>query len=578
MVGRLRIVPILAIVALAAPTIAQAQEAQGRVRVLIPYFQPMEGARDDFGKDASKELREMMAELPAFEALDEKQIKDELKRFKMKIEELNCTTTRQLASQIGVPIAVCADYTQQGEQTTLNAQFHAVNANEQFDLETITVGGRDSEEDAARQMVEQFARYDEQTRMAAICQDYYNSQLWDDALRACEQAIELNDKAVSVRFLRARVLYETERYPEALAELERVLELNNFHEDALQTAGYVATVSGDPDAGRAYYQRYLDINPGNASIRMNIAYRLAQAGDPVGAMDFIQVGLDVDPENIDLWEQYGGFAFTAAARAEQAAAVGAENAGGVPPEAREYYQRAIDAYERVFAAKGNETPVGHLQRIVNARVQLGQYAEAIATAEQALQAHAQEDVLWYAYADALQRGGRLDEAITALDRVREINPDHPSAALRQGNWLIQAGRIEDAVALLRSAVAGNAQQAEQAARLILADAFAKGYQAKNYAYGVTGFSAAKELPGLPENTMRQLHFWHGYCLYQVAVAQSEPNTLETARNTLPKFQQALQLFQQSGNYAREVNLDPAQMIGNTNTYIEIQEAIIRRGR
>ena len=70
--------------------------------------------------------------------------------------------------------------------------------------------------------------------------------------------------------------------------------------------------------------------------------------------------------------------------------------------------------------------------------------------------------LWSFYADALQRDGRLDEAIAALDRVREINPSHPSASLRQGNWLIDAGRLEDAVMVLKDAVTSNPAQSEQA--------------------------------------------------------------------------------------------------------------------
>ncbi len=389
----------------------------------------------------------------------------------------------------------------------------------------------------------------QQVRFAQFCGEYAQSQQWDNALRNCDQALELNPDAVGTRYQRARILYEMNRYPEALAELEKVLELNQFHEDALQLAGYISAKEGDDDKALDYYSQYLELNPGNASVRMKIAYDLAQAGDPGGAMQLIQEGLDVDPDNIDLWEQYGGYAFAAALDINQKASVGSEDAGAVAPEAVEYFRKAIEAYQKVFQAKGADTPVGHLRNIVAAYVQLDELDQAIAMAERALETHPQEDALWSIYADALQRDGKLDQAIAALDRVKEINPAYPNVSLRQGNWLIQAGRIDDAVAVLKDAVAGSQEQADVAARLIFADAYQNGIQKERFQYAVDGLSAAKQLPNLSSGMKSQLNFWHGYALYTGAVKEQEPQTLETAQATLPKFQRAVELFQQGGEYA-----------------------------
>ena len=63
MVGRLKLAALTLVTAgLVFGQVAslQAQEAGARFRVLIPYFEPLEGADDDFGKDASKELRELI--------------------------------------------------------------------------------------------------------------------------------------------------------------------------------------------------------------------------------------------------------------------------------------------------------------------------------------------------------------------------------------------------------------------------------------------------------------------------------------------------------------------------------------
>jgi tetratricopeptide (TPR) repeat protein len=579
MIGRIKSALVLAAVAaLFAPAVDLAAQDGGRFRVLVPYFTPLEGARDNFGKDASKDLREMISTLNTHVAMEEGDIKDEVKRFDMKIEDLNCITTRQLAAQINVPVAICASYTANPDKSwNLDAEVWDIQASESFQIESAQFAERDREA-AARHIFEQFERYSTTVRSAAICNDYMASQQWENALRNCDESLALNPDQIGTRFLRGRILYEMDDYEGALAELETVIEANPVHEDALQLAGYISAVAEQDDKARDYYGRYLDINPGNAAIRMRIAYELAQAGDPVGAMEFIQVGLDVDPEDVNLWEQYGGFAFTAALDVQQGAAVGAQNGGPeVAPEAVDYYRKAIEAYTKVFEAKGAETNVGYLKNIVRAHIQLGEGQEALDMSERALSTHSQDAEMWLLHADALQRSGRLDEAIAALDRVREINPDHPSAGLRQGNWLIQAGRIEDAVPVLRAVAQGNPQQAEQAARMIFAESYQNGTQKEDHAHMIRGMVAAKQLPNLGAGMTNQLNFWHGYSLYQQAMAEQVPQTLATAQATLPKFRQAMELLQQSGDYPSTVNVNLAQMLEATTTYIEIQEAIIRRG-
>ncbi|MDH3271113.1 MAG: tetratricopeptide repeat protein [Gemmatimonadota bacterium] len=579
MVGRLKFaLTVIAAALLFAPSALEAQDG-GRFRVLIPYFTPLEDADDDFGKDGSKELRTLFESMATHVAMEENAIKDEVRRFDMKIEDLDCIRSRQLAAQINVPVAICVSYTDQGQkQLMVSAEVWDVAASESFPIEPFAAN-EDNEEVAARHIFEAFEKYSTTVRSAAICNDYFASQQWENALRNCDESLALNPNAVGTRYLKARILYEMENYPESLSELETVIEANPFHEEALQLAGYISAVTEQDDKARDYYSRYLDINPGNAAIRMRIAYELAQAGDPVGAMEFIQVGLDVDAENVDLHEQYGGFAFSAALQIQQEASVGNENAGdAVAPEAAAYYREAIASYDKVFEAKGQDTPVGHLANVISAYIQLEELDSAISMGERVLQTHVESDRLWVLYADALQRSGRLDDAIAALDRVMEINPEHPSAPLRQGNWLIQAGRLQDAVAVLSRSAQNDPQRAEQAARMIFAEAYQNGNQKDNYQYAATGMAAAKELPNLSAEMTAQLNFWHGYSLYQMAVAEQEPQTLATAQSALPKFNQAVQLLRQSGNYPSSVNVNLQQLLENAQTYIEIQDAIIKRGR
>ncbi|HIE72213.1 MAG TPA: hypothetical protein EYP98_19710, partial [Planctomycetes bacterium] len=85
------------------------------------------------------------------------------------------------------------------------------------------------------------------------------------------EALVLNPDGVATRYLRGRILYEMENYPDALVEIKRVLELEAFHQEALELAGYMSATQGDDDAARDYYGRYLELNPANAAIRMRIA-------------------------------------------------------------------------------------------------------------------------------------------------------------------------------------------------------------------------------------------------------------------------------------------------------------------
>jgi tetratricopeptide (TPR) repeat protein len=579
MLGRLKLVIVASAAALVVAPAAVAAQDGGRFRVLIPNFQPLQGARDNFGRDAAEELRDLMSTLVTHQAMERREIENEAKNLNVEMRDLNCITTIQLASQIRVPVAICASYTETADRTrTVNASIRDIAAGEEFALDEFTVGDRDGDKEAAQQIFAQFDRYNNQVRATAFCSDYAASQQWEDALRQCDAALEINPDAIGTRYLRAQLLRELERNDEALGEAERVLQADPFHEGALQLAGYIATVSGDAEAGRGYYRQYLDINPGQVAIRMRIAYEIAQAGDAVGAMEFIQVGLDVDPENADLNDQYGNFAFTAASDAQSAYEMSTPGAEGLAPEAREFYRQAIAAYMKVFAVRGAEMPEGRLRNIIAAHIQLEEFPQAIERGAQFLETHPESEVLWSFYADALQRGGRLDDAIVALDHVLEINPTHPNAALRQGNWLIQAGRVPEAVAKLTEYARQNPSQADQAGRLVFGDAYTNGYQKEDYQYAIRGFTAAKQIPGLSEGLMRQLNFWHGFAVYSRTLPQAEPQTLASAQATLPGFQEALRLVQGTGEYASSAGINLQQIVDATSQWIEISEMLIQRGR
>ncbi len=582
MVGRFKLIILTLATAglvLGPATALRAQEGSngvgGRFRVLIPPFEPTQDAKDNFGKDAAKKLRNLVNGLATHQPVEEKEMKNAVKRFKLKMEDLDCIRTRQLASQINAQVALCAQYHDQGDkQEVVNATFYDVGSGESFKVDQKTFN-EDKPDSAAAYIFNAFDTYVQQIRAAQFCNEYAQSQDYSNAMTQCDKALKLNPDAIGARYTRANILFQQEKYDEALQELQRILDQNPNHEDALQLAGYISAKQGKDEQAREYYQHYLDLNPSNAQVRMSIAYKLAQAGDPVGAMHLIQAGLDVDPNNTDLLEQYAGFAFNAAINADQQN--GDQNGGGVAPEAVKYYKDAVQAGEKVFAAKGEETSVSLLRNSIAAYLKLDEAAQALQLAKQAVATHPDEDQIWSVYADALHENGQLDQAIAALDSVKKLNSSDQNASLKQGNWLIQAGRLADAVNVLKASASMSPQDADRAGRMVFADAYTNGIQKDKYDYAAKGLAAAQELPNLSAMMQHQLNFWQAYAIYQGAIAQQKPNTVATAKATLPKFQQAKTLLASVGDYPKTVNVDLKQMMDNVNTYIDIQQAIIKRG-
>ena len=580
MTGRVRLgvfAVLFAAPVMASTALGAQQTVSSRFRVLIPDFRPMNGENKGFGEKLADRLREQVSDLNTHVAVEEDDIKDALKRFDLDMEDLNCIRARQLAQQTNYEVVLCAEYTGTKERWEVqNIKFVDSSTGEEFPVAPIVSADR-QEEQAAGQIVDAFKLFVEQTRVAVFCMDYAQSQQWASSIENCDRALELNPNANSVRYTRANVLRQTDRFDESLEEVERLLQRDPFHENALLLGGFVAISLGNEELAREYYRKYLDLDPTNAAVRMKVAYDLAQEGDPLGGMELIEEGIAADPENIDYYEQLGNFAFAGAEQVRQEAQL--DGGDGMTAEVAELYGRAITAYERVFEVKGEETLVTQLRNVAAAHLQLGDAAASAEFSSRALESHPEESALWAIYAEALREDGRVDEAVAALATVEGIDPDYPNLHLRMGNWLIEAGRVEDALPVLKKAVEGGSA-VDQAANLIFSHAYTRYVQPndKNYARFIQLIVLAKEFD-VTTQAREQFDFWHGYALYNRGMAVGSPETVESANRSLPMFQQALTLFQRSKGYAdRTSGIPYQQLVEGAGVYIEIQEAIIKRGR
>ncbi|HIF38673.1 MAG TPA: tetratricopeptide repeat protein, partial [Gemmatimonadetes bacterium] len=417
---------ITAVVALNVPVSAQ-ETVSGRFRVLVPQFLPMNDEDDGFGDKLADRLRDQIDELNTHAAVSERDINNQIKEFKIKKEDVNCITARQLAAQAGHQVVLCAQYSGSKEAYEVqNIKFVSVDTGEEYSVDNVMSADK-QEEAAATQIVDRFTLFVEQQRVAVFCGDYAASQQWESALENCDRALELNPSSNTSRFTRASVLRQTDDLEGALGEIKILLESDPYHQEALLLGGFLAINLNDPELARGYYRNFLQLDPTNATVRMRVAYDAAQAGDPLGAMEIIQEGVDAAPANTDFHEQLGNFAFAGAQNLRAEAAL--DGGDGVTEEVVAVYRRAIAAYEKVFEVKGAETLVSQLRNTSAAYLQLGEAAQSAEFSRRALVSHSQETSIWNIYAQALKELGQVDEAIAALSEIEVIDPEYPNLLL-----------------------------------------------------------------------------------------------------------------------------------------------------
>ena len=562
--------------------------AQGsRYRVLVPDFYAVQGAKGGFGKDVATELRTRLDKLGTHAPIPDKELKESLVKFKMKMEDLDCLKTRQLATQMNANLALCASFSGAGDAYKLSGiEFWDMTTGEPLDVPDISVSGKDAKLQAADQIFKAFDQMIQLAKSQQFCADYANSQQWDNAIENCDKALALNPNAVATRLRKAQALIAQAKEAtgdaakkdfntKALAELKTILAANEFHEAALQLAGVVSIQLGQPEEGRKYFYKYLEVNPGADQIRLSIAYDMAQAGDPEGAMGLVKTGIDAAPKNADLLEYYASYGVAAASKRDAVAAG--------TPEAVALYKQVIDALTKDKEVRGTAMTAAYIRMLVQAKLAAGDPAAAEAEAQTAVQAYPKEAAIYAQMAEAQQRQGKIDAALAMMEKVKEVQPDYPSLRIRQASWLLGVGRVDDAVPYLKKAVEDGTDP-NTAAKLIYGDAVAKGINKKpepNWPYALKGLTLAKSFEVNAE-TRSELDFWHAWSIYHQAMllhtpAKGEPN-MASATVVKPMFEQAKALFTSGRAYAAKAGVDLVQIGKAVDTYIEIETVLIKRGR
>ena len=571
----------MAALLLMVPFVHQEAEAQagGRMRVLVADLTPTGDAEDDFGRDLSDELRELI-DLDTHVAMSDDEIDDAADEYDMDWRDLNCLLSQQLAVEISVPMIFCGRYEQSGESVNYSAQFVTVPGGDVFEVEPQTVT-EDDIDVAATHVMEFFEATIDMVSAIAFCGMEYNSSNWQGSLDYCSRAVDLAPESMEARAALARTYLELEQYEESLGQFEVLLESDPFDINSLESAGFVASQVGETDAARDYYTRYLELNPENVAVRMRVAYDLAQTGDEVGAMGLLEVGIEQEPENVDLHEQYGSMAARAAVSMQVMSPLPQDGGQPAPlsPENRDLFRKAVSSLTVVLDAMAAEAPPVYLGNIVASHIALGEFEEALTMGRRGLEYYPDDATVRSQLANAYNQADQIGQAISTLEEALAIDPDVPNAYARIGQWLLTEDRVEEAGEAFQQAV----ERGEQPADVLANQIFGHGYNTRDQERGdfngaIEAYNVARQLDVTP-GLRSQINFFHGYARYRQAEAVNQPNTVESAQASLPLFQEALAQFNQATEYG-QVNpgSNLSQFIAGTTTYVEIQEGIIARGR
>jgi tetratricopeptide (TPR) repeat protein len=546
-------------------------EAQGsRMRVLVPAFEVEGNARSRTGERMAAEIKKHINQMPTHAPVDDKVVRDALRKFSLKLEDMGCIQWRQLATHVDAGLVLC------GVVDEATNQVEAGFWNLGGDAFEVPAFAMQSPDQGAQQVVQAFGTYVRQLSLLVNCNDYLQNQSWQQALDQCNQAVELNPRSITGHYGRGSALANLEQPEEALAAFRRVLAIDELNQDAMMHAGILAAQLGQSDESQQFFARYLELNPGNEQVRLKIATDLANAGDAAGALRLMEDVIQGDQVSGLALEYAGHFAFSAGERRQRDSGPAAE---GSETEANRFYNTAIRYYDQAIGVRGDSLDPSVYRNIMISHHRLGNKERALEIGQRAIAATPDDANVWLVWGDVLSGSGRMDEALRAFDRALEINPELPNINARKAVMLLEGGRVQDAVAAIRTGLQRGdvpAETAEQIAMQIAGRGF-RSTQQNRHEQALPMYAAAREI-GKAQRTVGMINFFHGYTLLK----QAEPiirdgNNAAAARRALPLLQQSKAMLESAGAYTEQA-ATRAQLIAQVGQFIEVADALIRAGR
>ncbi len=565
--------PVIALALIASAMVPAAAQSNTRFAVLVPAFENTTGERPNFGRDVANEVQKLLENMGTHRPVDRGVLRDALRKYQLKEEDIgkqDCIPARQLATHIDVQLVMCGTFTER-DRNSYEVAVRVISpaASEESELPVVQAA---NPKEAAQQVFEGFQRFVQGLSFAAYCGQYSESNNWDSAIENCNKAIEFNPRSKGALYGLAYAKWKTGDTQAAYAGFQKVLEVDQLHQDAMLALGLVASEMGRKDEGLDWFHKYLELNPGNVAVRLTVATEAAKAGNSEAALAILEEGMNPSEPDLSLFEYAGLFAMNAAAQ---------RNDPGGMAATRPLLEKALRYLQPVLEAKGKDADPNVSLNILQAHRLMENNAQAVEFGAQAVQTYPDNAQIWSAYADALNGSGRTADAVAALQRVATLDPSMPVNA-RRAAWLIDAGNLTEAVAAARTAMERNELNDEQVdviAQKIIAAGFEL-HKKGQYQQAIQQYQVAEPF-ARQDRTKGMKAFFNAYALYVPAAERANQQTLENARATLPVFRNVLQMMQAARAYCEsspQTQNSCNQIVSTTNDQIEIQDLIIKRGR
>jgi len=518
----------------------------GRYLVMIP---PFEG---ESGGQVANELRALVTGMATHAAISDGAIRRSMDEYD--IETLDEITARQLAQQIQAQLVTWGSVRPGGAGLQADVKFIDTRSGDEIALDGIEGATPPA---LAAALFAGFENAVEGIRQAAFCNDYLSSNQYAQALGTCEAALAIVPTSTSALYGKATALLYLEREQEALTTYNQLLEIDPSHQDALLGAGLAASRQDRSAEAMGYYNRYLEINPGNVQVRMTVTNDIAQTGDYVSAFRVLETAI---PDNADNSE-FQRYLFSIATAAGQRAMEQNDSTA-----ARQIYAAALTAYEAGFSGDV-EPDASQLRQVIGVNNALGRTEDAIRMAREGTQQFPDSPPIWSQLATVLVQNRQYAEAITALNRLIELDATYENAYIRRAQAYIQAGQRQQALAdLQRAAETGDRQTVAQ----VLYGIGAESVRSENWAEAASTLSSAHEYA--TGNLRSDIAFFWGFSIYKQGETIARANTqgnAQQAQRALDFFQRALPLLEGSQHAQAQ------QVIGGARQYVDNQQAIIQ---
>ena len=278
----------------------------------------------------------------------------------------------------------------------------------------------------------------------------FQQQRLADALTAIAAALAINPEALEALVLRGVLLAALKREEEALASFGRALSLKPDFDDALYNRALVLTGLGRLREALSDFDRLVAKSPNAAGGWGNRGVALQQLGRLSEAIESYDRALALLPGHLQTWLNRGSALqaqgrFDAALESfDKVLALSPRHAKawqgrGIALIGQQRFEEALESLDKALEIAPGEAST--LRHRATAEQSIKMFRQ-VPDGEQAIK-------VWQERAAFQQVAQRFPEALAALDKALELEPDNEEALLRKGAVLCEMRRVPEGMEAYR---------------------------------------------------------------------------------------------------------------------------------